>query len=62
MKKTEWLMAILLVIVMLTGCLFHPLAQYYHVLLALHSLAGLLFFILAIVHTVKRFHLCKRKA
>ena len=53
MKKNELLMVILLAVLMITGCLFHPLEAYYNVLRCVHSIAALALVICVIIHVKK---------
>jgi len=54
MRKNEVLMAILLVILMITGCLFHPLEAYYNILRCIHSVAALALVVCVIIHIKNR--------
>jgi len=54
MKKTESLMALLLVILMVTGCLFHPLEAYYNIIRCIHSVAALALVVCVIIHVKNR--------
>ena len=54
MKKNELLMAILLVVLMITGCLFYPLEAYYNIIKCIHSLAALALVVCVIIHIKNR--------
>ena len=53
MEKNELLMVILLAVLMITGCLFHPLEAYYNILRCVHSIAALALVICVIIHVKK---------
>ncbi|MCR5668226.1 MAG: hypothetical protein K6G05_04155 [Lachnospiraceae bacterium] len=53
MKKNECCMMVLLVVLMVTGFLFHPLAAYYHILSCIHSLAAVALVICVVIHVKK---------
>ena len=54
MKKNELLMGIFLVVLMITGCLFHPLEAYYNIIRCIHSLAALALVVGVIIHIKNR--------
>lgn len=50
MKKHEWVMACAIIVLMITGFLFHPLEVYYGLLRCVHSIAAVVLLIALIIH------------
>lgn len=61
MKKHEWIMMIAVAVLMITGCLFVPMANYYGLIRCIHSLAALVLLVAIIFHVKGRVKTQKEK-